>query len=91
MGSNTSLKGMQLRGTMRPLRNRKAQPGWALVTFDLTAEGTVIEARVSDSSPEGAFDKSVLKAINDTAFAPSDRPRKGCSKVFEFNIGRWDP
>jgi protein TonB len=45
--------------------------GWVLVQFDLSAAGTVVDARVVDASPRGMFEKSALKAIERWRYRPA--------------------
>ena len=44
--------------------------GWVKVEFTITADGTVADAVVVQSEPEGTFDDAALAAINQWKFKP---------------------
>jgi len=44
--------------------------GWALVRFDITATGGVMNAEVVDAEPKGCFERSALRAIRQWKYRP---------------------
>jgi protein TonB len=45
--------------------------GWVLVEFDISARGSVVNARVIDASPRGVFEKNALRAIERWRYHPA--------------------
>lgn len=50
-----------------------AAEGWAIVTVDVSKEGSVTRATVSDSHPAGVFDETVIAAALQSKFRPATR------------------
>jgi TonB family protein len=47
--------------------------GFAVVRYDVDEAGRVVNARVVDSSPQGVFDQSALRAVTSWKFRPAER------------------
>lgn len=47
--------------------------GYVIVAYDVTADGTVADARVVESVPPGTFDEAALKAVRSWHFQPAVR------------------
>jgi protein TonB len=63
--------------------------GWVLVQFDVSAAGTVVNARVLAAEPEGVFEKSALRAIERWRYRPAvidgrAAPRRGLRVKLSF-------
>ena len=74
---------------------RKGHEGWVIVTYGIDDDGSVVDARVTDSSGSLAFEKAALDAVNKWQFEPGatrmtsvqiqfvyERPRPHVSKSF---------
>jgi TonB family protein len=48
----------------------RAQEGWVLVEFSVTAEGSVENAKVIASSPQEVFDANAIQGISSCRFIP---------------------
>jgi protein TonB len=47
--------------------------GYAVVGYDVTVDGTVTNAEVIESMPQGVFDEAALKAVRGWRFKPAVR------------------
>jgi TonB family protein len=70
---------------------REKIEGWVQVQFDVNEEGTVVDPKVVDVSPEGVFDQAGLDAIAQFKFNPRmvdgvPQLTKGVQYVFRFNL-----
>ena len=66
---------------------RRGIEGYAVVEYTVSAEGTVENATVVEASPEGVFDRAVLRAIEGWAYAPAASASEGVQQRFDFNLG----
>lgn len=60
------------------------QPGWVAVQYDVTTEGSVANASIFASSPEGLFDEAALAAVNQWRYPPQDAAVAGCHLLLTF-------
>lgn len=66
---------------------RAKQEGWVLLKFDIEESGDVVNAEVTESSPEGVFEKAAIRAISEWKF-PKNNTVKGKFYLMEFKLGR---
>ncbi len=66
---------------------RRNVEGFAVVQYTVSPEGDVVDAEVVESSPEGIWDRSVIRAINAWAYAPATEATEGMTQRFDFNLG----
>ncbi|MBR9824698.1 MAG: energy transducer TonB [Alphaproteobacteria bacterium] len=66
---------------------RRNVEGYAVVQYNVTPEGAVADAQVIESQPEGIWDRSVLRAINEWGYAASTETTEGMTQRFDFNLG----
>jgi len=52
---------------------RKGLTGWVEVVWTVTPKGTVTDAEVRSSSPEGVFDDAAIKAVKQWRFEPATK------------------
>jgi TonB family protein len=66
--------------------------GWVLVSYDVTEDGTVANARVVESEPPGLFDAAALQAVRGWRFNAGVARGKivateGVTSKVEFKLG----
>ena len=66
---------------------RRNVEGFAVVQYTVSPEGDVVDAEVVESSPEGIWDRSVIRAINASAYAPANEATEGMTERFDFKLG----
>ena len=66
---------------------RRNVEGYAIVQYNVTPDGTVVDATVVEAQPEGIWDRSVIRAINGWGYAPSAEATEGMTQRFDFNLG----
>ena len=66
---------------------RRGIEGYAVVQYTVTPEGTVADATVVEASPEGVFDRAVLRAIEGWSYSPAAAATEGMEQRFDFNLG----
>ncbi|HET9034438.1 MAG TPA: energy transducer TonB [Dokdonella sp.] len=71
---------------------RDRQEGWVEVEFTVTADGKVVDAKVTASDPQRVFDREAIRSIERTQFSP--RMENGVAvnatvrRRIEFKLGR---
>ncbi|MCP1728428.1 protein TonB [Natronospira proteinivora] len=64
--------------------------GWVRVSFTITPEGRVVNARVVDSQPRRMFDRSALRAVEQWRFQPrivDGRPvERQATQIIDFRL-----
>ncbi|MHA6287728.1 energy transducer TonB [Maricaulis sp. CAU 1757] len=67
----------------------RGRQGWAVVRFDVAADGAVGDARIARSMPSGAFDRAARRAVEGWRFEPLDGADRlaNCVVMFEFRAG----
>jgi len=66
---------------------RRGIEGYAVVEYTVSADGTVENPTVVEASPEGVFDRAVLRAIEGWSYAPAAAATDGVQQRFDFNLG----
>lgn len=66
---------------------RRGIEGYAVVEYTVAPDGTVANATVVEASPEGVFDRAVLRAIEGWSYAPAAAATEGMQQRFDFNLG----
>ena len=66
---------------------RRGVEGYAVVEYTVSASGDVENPTVVESEPEGVFDRAVLRAIEEWAYAPADAATEGVRQRFDFSLG----
>ena len=66
---------------------RRGVEGYAVVEYTVAPDGTVENAQVVESQPEGVFDRAVLRAIDGWAYAPAASATEGVQQRFDFSLG----
>jgi TonB family protein len=67
------------------LREERVQ-GWACVVFTVTADGSLHDAKVTASAPEGYFEEAAVDAVRQWTYQQRDSP--GQSTVLTFALDR---
>jgi protein TonB len=67
--------------------------GWVVVQFDITAAGTVKNAKVIDSDPKGYFEKAAVKAVLRWRYNPKVEEgvaveRRGVQTLIKFQLSK---
>lgn len=67
--------------------------GWVIVQFDITAAGTVKNAKVIDSDPKGYFEKAAVKAVERWRYNPKVEEgvaveRRGVQTLIKFQLSK---
>lgn len=66
---------------------RRGIEGYAVVQYNVSPDGAVVEPTVVEANPEGVFDRAVLRAIESWGYAPSADTTEGMTQRFDFNLG----
>lgn len=64
---------------------RRSLEGYVTVRYNVTEAGEVAEVEVIEQTPEGIFDRAVLRALEDWRYAPG-QVATGVEKRFDFNL-----
>lgn len=64
---------------------RRQLEGYVTVRYNVTETGQVADVEVVEQTPEGIFDRSVLRALEDWRYAPG-QVATGIEKRFDFNL-----
>lgn len=67
------------------------QGGWVLISFDITANGSVQNPVVLDSSPAGKFDRVMLKEVQKCKFKARVKDGKAVSQTNKSYMFTLDP
>jgi TonB family protein len=78
-----------------PAAKEQRVEGYVVVSYDVTAEGTVVNAKVVESAPPGIFDEAALAAVRTWRFQPAVRsgapaPAYGLTSKVSFKLGESD-
>lgn len=65
---------------------RRELEGYVTVRYNVTETGEVANVEVVEQTPEGIFDRAVLRALEDWRYAPGS-VTTGVEKRFDFNLG----
>lgn len=65
---------------------RRELEGYVTVRYNVTDTGAVADVEVVEQTPEGVFDRAVLRALEDWRYAPGN-VATGIEKRFDFNLG----
>ncbi len=65
---------------------RRGVEGHVVVQYSVEADGSVADAQVVESTPNGVFDRAALAAIGSWQFAPADVRTDGHSMTLEFSL-----
>lgn len=68
----------------RAAQRRQIQ-GYEIVKYAINSHGSVGEVEVVESVPEGIFDRSVVRALSDWVYAPSDAGFTEVERRFAFD------
>ncbi len=72
-----------------PSRAREERiQGWACVVFTVTADGSVRDAKVTASAPEGYFEEAALDATRQWTYQPAQSDSPGLSALLTFKLDR---
>lgn len=70
--ATTAMRPLQFVGGDGPVYPAEAKAkgieGYVVVTYDVTAEGSVVNARVTEAEPPGVFDAAAVKAVTSWRF-----------------------
>ncbi|MDM7984042.1 MAG: energy transducer TonB [Maricaulis sp.] len=66
---------------------RRGVEGYAVVEYTVNEAGEVTNPVVVEASPEGVFDRAVLRAIERWAYAPAATATDGMQQRFDFSLG----
>lgn len=64
---------------------RRSLEGYVVVQYNVTDSGEVTDVAVVEQTPEGVFDRAVLRALEDWRYA-SGSAVSGVTKRFDFNL-----
>ncbi|GGE29953.1 hypothetical protein GCM10011367_00300 [Marinicauda pacifica] len=65
---------------------RRELEGYVTVRYNVTETGEVANVEVVEQTPEGIFDRAVLRALEDWRYVPGS-VTTGVEKRFDFNLG----
>ena len=65
---------------------RRGIEGSVTISFAVAADGSVVDAEVTESIPSGVFDRAALSAIEQWRFEPSDSRTEGHSRSLDFRL-----
>lgn len=65
---------------------RRQLEGYVTVRYNVTETGEVANVEVVEQTPEGVFDRAVLRALEGWRYAPGTAAA-GVEKRFDFNLG----
>lgn len=87
-GESHGVKVIKVAAAQYPMQAARNQisGGYATVEFTVTAEGTVTNAHVIDSSPRRVFDRAAIDAIEHSKFAPAMKDGQAVAAVVQRKI-----
>jgi protein TonB len=87
-GESHGVKVIKAAAAQYPMQAARNQisGGYATVEFTVTAEGTVTNVHVVDSSPRRVFDRAAIDAVEHSKFAPAMKDGQAVSAVVERKI-----
>ena len=65
---------------------RRGIEGSVTISFSVEADGSVADAEVTASTPEGVFDRAALAAVEQWRFEPADSRTDGHSRSLDFRL-----
>ncbi|TGY87628.1 energy transducer TonB [Marinicauda algicola] len=65
---------------------RRELEGYVTVRYNITDTGEIADVEVVEQTPEGVFDRAVLRALESWRYAPGVTAT-GIEKRFDFNLG----
>jgi len=65
---------------------RRELEGYVVVRYNVTPEGAVDAPEIVEASPEGVFDRSVLRALQGWRYAAAPEPTAGVERRFDFRM-----
>jgi len=65
---------------------RRSLEGYVVVRYDVTPDGAVDSPEIVEASPEGIFDRAVLRALEDWRYAPAAETSAGVERRFDFRM-----
>ncbi len=65
---------------------RRQLEGHVVVRYAVDEAGTVAEVEVVESTPQGVFDRAVLRALEDWRYAPAEAVTAEVERRFDFKL-----
>lgn len=62
--------------------------GWTIIRLDVDAEGLTENIRIERALPEGPFEKSSRKAVENWRFRPPQQPLLNCRVLLRYQAGK---
>lgn len=87
-GETHGVKVVKVVAAQYPLQAARSQisGGYAIVEFTVTAQGTVTNAHVIESSPRRVFDRAAIEAVQHSKFEPAMKNGQAVSTVVQRRI-----